>query len=155
MVPTANNHDITIITRTNKWKGLRPTVLRAAQGILKAQKIGKASLTIVLSHDKELHDLNKTFRGKDKPTNVLSFPNREFIGGAGELGDVILSYETLIKEAKEQEKMMKDHLTHLTIHGVLHLLGYDHENARDAKRMEAIEITTLARMGIANPYECA
>lgn len=154
-VTRATSHDITILVHDKRWRGLRPTVIRAVEAVLRREKIKKASLTLVLANDKEVKDLNKTYRGKNKPTNVLAFPNREFIGGMGELGDVILSFETLTKEADEQGKAMKHHLTHLTIHGVLHLLGHDHMEPKAAKRMEAIEIATLARMGIANPYECA
>lgn len=155
MVTRATSHTITILVHDPRWRGLKPTVFRAAEAALTYQKVKKASLTLVLSNDKEIKDLNKTYRGKNKPTNVLAFPNREFIGGIAELGDVILSHETLAREAAEQGKTLKHHLTHLTIHGVLHLLGHDHMEPKAARRMEAIEIATLARMGIANPYECA
>lgn len=147
--------DVTILVHDPRWKGLRPTVMRAAEAILKAQKIKKSAVTIVLSDDAEVKTLNHSYRGKNKPTNVLSFPNGELEEGIRQLGDVILSYDTVSAEAEAQKKNKKHHVAHLTIHGVLHLLGHDHMNDRDAKRMESIEIATLARMGIANPYESA
>jgi probable rRNA maturation factor len=146
---------VVLLIHDPRWKGLRPTVMRAAETILKAQKIKKSAVTIVLSDDAEVKTLNHSYRGKNKPTNVLSFPNGELEEGVKQLGDVILSYDTVSAEAEAQQKTIKHHLSHLTIHGVLHLLGHDHMNARDAKRMESIEIATLARMGIANPYESA
>ena len=112
------------------------------------------SLTILLSNDAEVQALNKQYRGKDKPTNVLSFPDGD-VGEDGvlQLGDMVLAYETVAREAVEQSKSFEAHLTHLVIHGVLHLLGYDHEEDVEAEAMEALEIALLARMGIANPYQ--
>jgi probable rRNA maturation factor len=109
-----------------------------------------STLTVLLSNDKKLRALNAGFRGKDKPTNVLSFPS----AGAGGpyLGDIALGYGVLIREARAQKKELSAHAAHLAIHGTLHLLGYDHEKARDAKAMEALEIELLAALGIADPY---
>lgn len=137
---------LTLLTHDPRWKGLGPTVKRAAVAALGRKK---ASVTVVLANDAELRALNRNYRGKDKPTNVLSFPN----GEGGELGDIILAYETIVREAEQQDKTLKAHLTHLVIHGVLHLLGYDHETQKEAKVMESHEIAILARMGVANPYE--
>jgi probable rRNA maturation factor len=109
---------------------------------------GKGALSVVLADNAFIHDLNRTYRGKNKPTNVLAFPSEE-----GELGDVILAYETVKKEAKLQKKPFARHVAHLVVHGCLHLVGYDHENERDADKMEALEIRVLARLGIANPYQ--
>jgi probable rRNA maturation factor len=145
--------EITILTHDARWKGLAPTVKRAAEAALAQQKVNKSAVTIVLAEDAEVQALNRDYRGKNKPTNVLSFPNGEVEEGVRQLGDIILSYDTLAAEAAAQGKPLKHHLTHLTIHGVLHLLGHDHEADAAANRMEAIEITLLARMGIANPYE--
>ncbi len=145
--------EITILTHDARWKGLAPTVKRAAEAALAQQKVKQSAVTIVLVEDAEVQALNRDYRGKNKPTNVLSFPNGEVEEGVRQLGDIILSYDTLAAEAAAQCKLLKHHLTHLTIHGVLHLLGYDHEAEAEANRMEAIEIMLLARMGIANPYE--
>ncbi len=108
------------------------------------------ALTIVFSSDAEIRKLNAQFRGKDAPTNVLSFPGSE---DDDYLGDVILGYETVKREAKAQGKSFRAHTLHLVVHGVLHLLGHDHMQPRAAKRMESLEIKILARMAIANPYE--
>lgn len=144
---------ISILTHDARWKGLAPTVKRAAEAALAQQKVKKSAVTILLAEDAEVQALNLDYRGKNKPTNVLSFPNGEVEEGVRQLGDIILSYDTLAAEAAAQCKLLKHHLAHLTIHGVLHLLGYDHEAEAEANRMEAIEIALLARMGIANPYE--
>ena len=107
------------------------------------------ALSLLFSDDAEITTLNARFRGKDRPTNVLSFPD----GEDGYLGDVILAYETVYHEAMAQNKSFRDHMLHLVIHGVLHLLGYDHAYPRDAMQMEALEVGILARLCIANPYE--
>ena len=135
--------------------------------ILKSAKIKtlskKFSISILLTGDKKINQLNKNFRKINAPTNVLSFPsvlnniNTNNITDKEEyvlnfLGDIVISYDTLIKEAKNEEKPIIDHFIHLFIHGVLHLLGYDHENDFDAKIMEALEIKILKSLSINNPY---
>lgn len=107
-------------------------------------------LTILLADDARLAALNARFRGKNKPTNVLSFPAAA--STAGYLGDVAIAYGTTAREAREAGKTLHDHSVHLAVHGVLHLLGYDHETAREARIMEPLEITILAELGIADPY---
>ena len=106
-------------------------------------------LSIVLADNDFIQKLNKEWRGKDKPTNVLSFPQDE----PSMLGDVILAYETVEQEAKEQNKRFENHATHLIVHGLLHLLGHDHIEDDEAETMEALEIQILADLGIKNPYE--
>ncbi|HEX6118310.1 MAG TPA: rRNA maturation RNase YbeY [Dongiaceae bacterium] len=114
-------------------------------------------ISFVLAGDKRMRALNRAWRGKDKPTNVLSFAALDADSpGPGMpwlLGDVVLASGMIAREAKAQRKSVRHHLSHLAVHGVLHLLGYDHERDRDAETMEALEIAALAAMGIANPYE--
>ena len=112
---------------------------------------GSGMVAVALSSDACVKVLNGQFRGKPKPTNVLSFPAGE---GApdGFIGDVILAAETVRREADEQGVTLADHLRHLAVHGILHLFGYDHISTGDAERMEAIEISILSRLGVANPY---
>jgi len=144
---------IIILTHEARWKGQGPTVRQAAEAVFLNRKIRKASVTIVLADDAEVKRLNKTYRGKNKPTNVLSFPDGTIVDGMHQLGDVILAYETVKAEAAAQGKLFKAHVSHLVIHGILHLLGYDHEIEEEADIMEAFEIQILKRMGVANPYE--
>lgn len=123
----------------------------------KISKKNKFELNIVFASNKKIQSLNKKYRNKDKPTNVLSFPayDPKDIYPAGfniPLGDIVLSLPTIKREAKEQGKTFDDHLRHLVIHGLLHLVGYDHENDKDAKKMETLEISILKQMGIKNPY---
>ncbi len=119
-------------------------------------------ISFVLTDDKRMRVLNRTYRGKDKATNVLSFAalDAAMSGSMGPkagtpwlLGDVVLASGVVAREAKAQRKTITHHLTHLAVHGVLHLLGYDHEHQKDAEAMEALEVAALAGMGIANPYE--
>lgn len=115
-------------------------------------------LTVTLTNDKSIKVLNRDYREKDKPTNVLSFPMwenmAEIPNGAGSipLGDIIIAFETIQREAIEQEKTLADHFTHMLIHGFLHLLGYDHMNEADANAMESLEIKILKKLSISNPY---
>jgi probable rRNA maturation factor len=124
-------------------------------------------LSVVLSNDKKIKELNKKYRKKDKTTDVLSFPtldsklikngnlkNIDLAFNFVALGDIVLAIETIKKEAIEQNKKFKDHLVHLLIHGLLHLIGYDHEeNEEDAKIMENLEIKLLKDFAIVNPYK--
>lgn len=107
-----------------------------------------AEISIVLADDAAVHELNRRWRGRDAPTNVLSFAS----GERPLLGDVMLAYETVAREAAEQGKTLADHLAHLVTHGVLHLLGFDHEAPDEAEAMEALERRVLAGIGVADPY---
>ena len=103
----------------------------------------------MLTNDKEIQTLNKEYRGKNKPTNVLSFETGDEIL----LGDIVMSIDTLLKEAKEQKISVADHYAHLLCHGMLHLLGFDHIEEDEANEMEFFEIEILKEFKIANPYE--
>lgn len=140
---------ITLVVEDQDWRshrGIQTRVKQAADAARKAVKL-KGGFTILLADDTKLRALNRDFRGKDKPTNVLSFP-----GGDAYAGDIAIAYGVTRKEAKEADKGFADHVTHLVIHGVLHLAGYDHERPRDAKVMEPLEVKILKRLGIADPY---
>jgi probable rRNA maturation factor len=118
-------------------------------------------VAVRLTNDAEVQTLNRDFRGKDKPTNVLSFPQvqDDLLDGLtnsddGEilLGDIVLARETCAREAEEKAISIADHATHLIVHGTLHLVGYDHVDDASAGAMEALEVKALASLGIANPY---
>lgn len=116
-------------------------------------------VSIVLTNDQEIQMLNREYRGKDKPTNVLSFPQETDLSAIKNLhtcvllGDIVLSIETIQMEAEQQQKLMHHHLAHLIVHSVLHLIGYDHETAREADEMEFLEVEILQQHNIPNPYE--
>jgi probable rRNA maturation factor len=113
----------------------------------------RRTVNVALLPENDARELNRRFRRKDYATNVLSF-RFEPIGGEKNtsLGDLALCPAVVAREAKEQGKPIRDHFAHLTIHGVLHLLGYDHENRKDAQKMEALEVRLLAKLGIPDPY---
>jgi probable rRNA maturation factor len=108
------------------------------------------SVTILLTGDAKLRALNSAFRGKDATTNVLSFPAVET--DPSSLGDIALAYGLVKREARAQRKDFAAHAAHLALHGTLHLLGYDHEKAKDARIMESLETGLLADLGISDPY---
>jgi len=118
----------------------------------------EAELAVMLTDDAGIRTLNKNWRGIDKPTNVLSFPALPPVGVRGPddpppmLGDIAIAYETMRREADDEAKPFDHHLSHLAVHGFLHLVGYDHENDDDAEAMEALEREVLAQLGIPDPY---
>lgn len=139
-------------------KTMFPLVLETACKAL-PQKIGAPiEVTVTLASDKQIKILNRDHRGKNKPTNVLSFPlwddRSEIPRGkdAVPVGDIIIAYETMAREAVEQGKTLKAHTTHMLVHGFLHLLGYDHMNDTEAEEMEALEVKILKKLGIKDPY---
>lgn len=127
--------------------------VRAALKASKAKVIGAAEVSIVLTDDAEQRELNRQWRGIDKSTNVLSFPQIAPFGPvSGLVGDIILARETLEREAAEMGVSFDDHFTHLLVHGFLHLLGYDHIQDDEALVMEGLETKILATLGVADPY---
>ena len=108
-----------------------------------------ASLTLRIVNRAEAQRLNRDFRGKDYATNVLTFA----YGTSPVEADIVLCAQVIAREAREQDKTLAAHYAHLTVHGILHALGFDHEKPRDAKRMEAREVAILSKLGFANPYE--
>lgn len=158
-----SDHEIDIAVEDERWDAAVPEleslVLRAVEaGLAIAPETlpGRVEVSILLADDATVQDLNRTWRGKDKPTNVLSFPAASHPlpdGAAVPLGDVVLAYETLVRESAEQDKPLRNHLAHLLVHGTLHLVGQDHElGDAEAKAMEALEIAALATLGIPDPY---
>lgn len=116
-------------------------------------------VSVTLTNDAHIQSLNRNYRDKDKPTNVLSFPQLDWSTDEWQeepmlmLGDVVIAFETMDKEAKEQSKQLEHHFIHMLVHSIVHLFGYDHEENDEAEEMEALEIIILNSMGIKNPYQ--
>ena len=146
---THNEPPFSIIRMQGKWsESVRGYKKKLALFITTALENSDAQgLSIVLADDAFVQKLNQRFRGKDTPTNVLSFA-----GSHGEMGDIVLAFETLKREAAEQHKRFTAHLAHLVIHGILHLRGFDHETEGEASIMEQKEIVLLKSLGFSNPY---
>jgi probable rRNA maturation factor len=125
---------------------------KAAFAAAPPKQQGDYDIALVLTGDAEMRALNRHWRGKDAATNVLSFPADEDVSEPGFLGDVVLAFETVQRESRGQDISLEDHVAHLVVHGVLHLIGFDHESDAGADRMEAIERQALASLGIADPY---
>jgi probable rRNA maturation factor len=157
---------IEVTRRGGGWHRACPSAPRLAReaarevlacGLLGTGLLPKAGveLSLILTSDAEQRRLNRRYRGQDRSTNVLSFPTGAAAGPATApllLGDVVLACETVAREAAEQQKPFADHLRHLVVHGVLHLLGYDHSEEREARRMEALETAILRQLGVPDPY---
>jgi probable rRNA maturation factor len=126
-------------------------IRRAIAGAATSAGRDAAEIAILLTDDSAIREMNRQWRGQDKPTNVLSFPASTG-GHATHLGDIAIAYETLNREAVAEEKPASNHLAHLVIHGYLHLLGYDHTTDADATRMEKLETQILEKLGIPDPH---
>ena len=150
---------------TLDWEARAAEAVAAALALTPYASLADAAplveVSVRLTDDAEVHQLNRDFRGKDKPTNVLSFPQvqEDLLAGLansddGEilLGDIVLARETCAREAEEKGIALTDHATHLIIHGALHLVGYDHMDDASAHAMEGLEVKALASLGLANPY---
>lgn len=165
-----SNVDISVMVMGGAWQDDVPQVAslvrKSCMLVLNESEIPdftcQVELAVVLTDDAYMRDLNHTYRGKDKSTNVLSFPASANVldtlkqsikyGFPLQLGDIVLAYETVAREAKEQGKSFREHFVHLLVHGCLHVLGFDHENPAQAEIMESLEVQLLARVGIENPY---
>src|SRR5579859_1517594 len=136
----------------NEHRALRPLLRRAVEAAAAELSTSAAELAIVLTDDSAIRVLNRKWRGIDAPTNVLSFPAEIPAGAPALLGDIVLAYETVAREARRDGKPFAHHVAHLAVHGFLHLCGYDHERDSDAGIMEQLERTILRRLDIPDPY---
>lgn len=159
--PVPSTLDVAVDVRCADWSDALPAVAeicrRAAAAALDCACIApdEVEISVVLADDAFIHDLNRHWRDRDAPTNVLAFPSgdeRDGCGGPWLLGDVVVAFGTMRREAAAEGKPLDRHLAHLVVHGVLHLLGYDHIADDEAKRMEGLEIVALDRLGIDDPY---
>ena len=142
------------------WQN-KESLRRLVDSVLQAtlQELGfdniDSELSLVFTNDADIREINAKWRHIDKPTNVLSFPAFALQPGQepGEiLGDIVIARETVEREAAEEDKSFDDHLSHLVVHGLLHLMGYDHQNDEEAEQMETLERKILASLGISDPY---
>ena len=156
MSQTAADVEIDARIADPRWRkairGLDSLTARAVSAA--ANRTGRGGeVAVLFTDDSEMHRLNRNWRGKDKPTDVLSFPAPEGIPGEIRyLGDIALGLETASADAEKLGRGMPAHISHLLVHGFLHLLGYDHETAGDAHVMESLEIEILAGLGLPDPY---
>ncbi|GAM97207.1 metal-dependent hydrolase YbeY [alpha proteobacterium U9-1i] len=145
------NLEVDVVATSELWRGREDKLASALAAAAVAE--GKhGAVSLLLGDDYAVQALNRDFRGKDQPTNVLSFPPAAHGAEPGFLGDIALAAETIVQEAEFQGKSFDNHAVHLVVHGFLHLLGYDHENDADATKMESRERAILASLGIEDPY---
>ena len=146
--------DIEVEVEADAWLAV-PNVEARVRDAARAALAGRdtGAVSVLLADDAAVRELNAEWRRQDKPTNVLSFPAAP--SAEPHLGDVALAWETCAREAAEQGKPIEHHLSHLVAHGVLHLLGWDHDDDAEAERMEALERDILARLGVPDPYSSA
>ena len=147
-----------------RWKALltsgQPLCIQLLDKFVQVTEISRCTISVLWTNDSEMAGINKQFRQQDKPTNILSFPSQDFLPDTPDtkapetifLGDMALGFETVTDEAADNGQPPEHHLAHLFLHGLLHLIGYDHQNEIEAEAMEALEIQLLAEMNIPNPY---
>ena len=164
MLPEADRRagmvDIGISVEAGDWPDedrIRPLIVRAVETVMAGAGLDDvpSELSVVLTDDESMRAINGRWRGIDKPTNVLSFPAFPLAVGdrpGPMLGDIVMARETVVREAALDGKAVDAHFTHLIVHGLLHLLGHDHEDDTQAELMEQTEREALARLGIADPY---
>jgi len=146
---------IDVLVESGLWKEprvVKSLVRRAIKEAAAAVSTSKAELAIVLTSDSAIRLLNRDWRDTDAATNVLSFPAQSAGGEPPLLGDIVLAYETVAREARDEGKPFAHHVAHLTVHGFLHLNGYDHQRGKDAEEMEKLERKILRRLAIPDPY---
>jgi len=147
---------IEIIKGSAVWEnlpGAEATVRRAVEATLREARVDAGEIGIMLTDDAGIQALNRDFRGTDKATNVLAFPAPSPQNdGPKSIGDIVLAYETLAREAETDGKTSEHHLMHLAVHGTLHLIGFDHVDDANAKAMETRERVILATLGVPDPY---
>ena len=152
--------EIDVLIEAEGWSDIEDVDTLCVKAVTAAIKTARpklakgAALSILLTDDARIRLLNRQWRQKDMATNVLSFPavGPEKLSSSPLLGDIAIAFETVAAEAKRDEKTISDHLSHLTIHGFLHILGYDHLDEKEAETMETLEIAILASIGVGNPY---
>ena len=159
-----SSHTIEVTAEAESWHaavtdplGIAKRSVEAALAATGGESLPPVEVSVLLADDARVRELNRVWRGVDKPTNVLSFPAREPgepwpAEGPAHLGDVAVALETVLREAAAEDKAPGDHLAHLVVHGTLHLLGHDHDADAEADAMEALEIRVLAGLGVADPY---
>lgn len=147
-----------VVVLHDAWHQLDAAVLTVHKAVNASvallPELGESEIAIALSSDAAIRELNVQFRGQDKPTNVLSFPAPPLADAVASdaSGDIIIAYETLLREAEAEGKAPLHHLAHLTVHGLLHLAGYDHDDDTEAEEMEALERSILHTLTIPDPY---
>ncbi|PPD43602.1 MAG: rRNA maturation RNase YbeY [Methylocystis sp.] len=152
------NVDVDMIVAAEAWEGfdgletLTRACVDASLSESGAALADGCEMSVTFCADDEIRELNAQWRGKDAPTNVLSFPTPGPVAARPLLGDIVVAYETVAREAAEQEKTLREHTAHMVIHGFLHLIGYDHETAAEAEEMESLERRIASRLGLRDPY---
>jgi probable rRNA maturation factor len=144
---------IDVVIDSEQWKdagAAKAVVRRAVMQAAAALSTNPTELAIVLTDDRKMRALNRNWRGIAATTNVLSFATKN--AGGRHLGDIVLAYETVVREARREHKPLAHHLAHLAVHGFLHLLGFDHESDEDARQMEHTECAVLRQLAIPDPY---
>jgi probable rRNA maturation factor len=150
--------DIDIVVAAPAWEGcegleaLARDCVAASLAESGAKVVGGCEVCVTFCDDAEIRALNAKWRGKDKATNVLSFPTPGPLSARPLLGDIVIAHETVSREAVEQAKTLREHTSHMVIHGFLHLIGYDHETPAEAETMEGLEKRIASRLGLPDPY---
>jgi probable rRNA maturation factor len=158
--PRTGAPSIDVVIESARWQEAprAAAVVRRAIAAAAPARTRSSEVSVILTSDRAVRSLNRRWRGRDRPTNVLSFPapapvgKKPRRGAPRHLGDIVLAYETVAREARAEGKPLDHHIAHLALHGFLHLLGYDHESHGQAEAMERRERRILARLGVPDPY---